>query len=70
MTPGVVYPPVSTERTPMCACADNDANWRGHGLSARLVCICGGTTVSAKGLAWAPRRPADPPTKDSEAPRG
>lgn len=36
----------------MCACADNDANWRGHGLSARYVCSCASKTVSAKGLRW------------------
>lgn len=41
-------------RRPMCACADNEANWRGHGLSARYVCTCGGTTTSAKGLTWQP----------------
>lgn len=36
----------------MCACADSESNWRGHGLSARYVCTCGGKTVSATGLRW------------------
>lgn len=40
------------ERRLMCACADNDSNWRRHGLSAYYVCSCGGETVSAKGLRW------------------
>lgn len=48
----------------MCACADNDANWRGHGLTARYVCTCGETTTSAKGLRWAPIDEADEPEQD------
>ncbi len=44
-----------TERKPMCACADVDSAWIGHGLTARYVCTCGGATVSTRGLCWAPQ---------------
>lgn len=50
--PAVAYP--DRRGRLMCACADDDANWRGRGLTARYVCTCGGTTTSAKGLRWAP----------------
>lgn len=44
----------AAQRRSMCACADRADNWRGHGLSATYVCLCGGATVSATGLRWPP----------------
>jgi len=46
--------------TLMCACADKDANWRGHCLNASYVCTCQGRTVSRLGLHWAPLTPPPP----------